>query len=69
VPSYFIMSLAVTGKLPAMAGARSVRLTLNVANLNNARGILTPVIGAASGTYNSYPIAPRQVFLTLAADF
>ncbi len=69
VPSYFITSLAVTGKLAPVAGARNVRLTLNIANLNNARGILTPVIGAASGTYNSYPIAPRQVFLTLAADW
>lgn len=64
VPSYFIAGLTVSGKLQP-----HLRLALNVANLNGARGILTPVIGAASGTYNSYPIPPRQVFLTLAADF
>jgi iron complex outermembrane receptor protein len=69
VPPYFMTSLALTTKLAPFAGARKARLTLNVSNLDNARGILTPVIGAASGTYNSYPIAPRQVFLTLALDW
>lgn len=71
VPSYFLLGLSFSGKLPNFTNSllHEARLSLNVSNLANKRGISTLVVGAASGTYNSFPIAPRQVFLTLAVNF
>ena len=42
---------------------------VNITNLADREGSLNVVVGAASGTYNTFPIAPRQGFLTLMADF
>ena len=71
VSSYFLMSLGVSGKLPFLNGGtiKNARYRLNVSNLANREGDLNVVVGAASGTYNTFPIAPRQGFLTLMADF
>jgi hypothetical protein len=71
VPSYFLMSLGVSGKLPFLDGGwvKNARYRLNVSNLADREGSLNVVVGAASGTYNTFPIAPRQGFLTLMADF
>ena len=71
VPGYFLMSLGVSGKLPFLNGGlvKNARYRLNVSNLANRDGSLNVVVGAASGTYNTFPIAPRQGFLTLMADF
>jgi len=71
VPSYFLMSLGVSGKLPFLNGGllKNARYRVNISNLANREGSLNVVVGAASGTYNTFPIAPRQGFLTLMADF
>ncbi|MRW89436.1 TonB-dependent receptor plug domain-containing protein [Duganella sp. FT80W] len=71
VKSYFLMSLGVSGKLPFLNGGwvKNARYRVNVTNLANREGDLQVVVGAASGTYNTYPIPPRQGFLTLMADF
>ncbi|MYN28815.1 TonB-dependent receptor [Duganella levis] len=71
VNSYFLMSLGVSGKLPFLNGGwlKNARYRLNITNLANREGDLNVVVGAASGTYNTFPIAPRQGFLTLMADF
>ena len=42
---------------------------LALASLANREGSLNVVVGAADKTYNTFPIAPRQGFLTLTADF
>jgi outer membrane receptor for ferrienterochelin and colicin len=71
VASYFLMSLGVSGKLPFLNGGlvKNARYRLNVSNLADRKGDLNVVVGAASATYNTFPIAPRQGFLTLMADF
>ncbi|WP_432379954.1 TonB-dependent receptor [Duganella sp. P38] len=71
VKSYFLMNLGVSGKLPFLNGGwvKNARYRLNVTNLADRKGDLNVVVGAASGTYNTFPIAPRQGFLTLMADF
>ena len=71
VSSYFLMSLGVSGKLPFLNGTlvKNARYRFNVTNLANRMGALNVVVGAASGTYNTYPIPPRQGFLTFMADF
>ncbi|MBB5367377.1 MULTISPECIES: TonB-dependent receptor [unclassified Janthinobacterium] len=70
VSSYFLMSLGVSGKLPNLSSwLKNPRWRVTVSNLANRQGVLNVVVGAASGTYNTFPIAPRQGFLTLTADF
>jgi hypothetical protein len=48
VPSYFLMGLGVSGKLPAMAGWLKNPLPPNVSNLANREGDLNVVVGAAT---------------------
>lgn len=71
VPAYFLLGLGLNARLPLAdyPWLRQARLSLNVSNLANRKGVSTLVVGAASGTYNTFPIAPRQVFVTLALDF
>ncbi|MBB3224292.1 TonB-dependent receptor [Pseudoduganella umbonata] len=71
VSSYFLLGLGVTGKLPFLDGSwvKNARYRVNVTNLADRRGDLNVVVGAADKTYNTFPIAPRQGFLTLMADF
>jgi iron complex outermembrane receptor protein len=71
VSSYFLTSLGVSGKLPFLNGGaiKNARYRINVSNLANRQGDLNVVVGAASGTYNTFPIAPRQAFFTVQADF
>ena len=71
VKSYFLMSLGVSGKLPFLNSnwIKNARYRVNISNLADKKGDLNVVVGAASGTYNTFPIAPRQGFLTLMADF
>ena len=47
----------------------NAKLSLNITNLNDERGVSTAVVTGASGGYQAYPIAPRMAFVTLQADF
>lgn len=70
VPSYFLASLGVSGKLPDLASwLKNPRWRVTVSNLANKEGSLNVVVGAADKTYNTFPIPPRQGFLTLTAEF
>lgn len=71
VDSYFMLNLGVTAKIPVEANGflKNARVRLNVTNLNQVTGASAVVVGAASGTYNTFPIAPRQVFVTFGAEF
>ncbi|MGY2736788.1 TonB-dependent receptor [Sphingomonas sp. UYP23] len=70
VPSYFLTSLRIGAKLPAeMAHLSKAELSLNVTNLGDVTGVSTVSIGSATNSYSAYPIAPRQVFVTLSAAF
>jgi hypothetical protein len=71
VPGYFLLGLGVSGKLPFLNGGvvRNARYRVNVSNLLDREGSLNVVVGAADKTYNTFPIAPRQAFFTVMADF
>ncbi|MES2115782.1 MAG: TonB-dependent receptor plug domain-containing protein [Pseudomonadota bacterium] len=71
VPSYFLLSLGMSGKLPFLNGSllKNARYRVNVSNLLDRSGSLNVVVGAADKTYNTFPIPPRQAFLTVMADF
>ncbi len=60
--SYVFNSLPVTW-------VHSAKLSVNVTNLADTRGVSTLVTTSASGGYQAYPIAPRMAFVTLTAGF
>ena len=56
----------VKDKLAHLPGEQ---LRARMTNLTDKKGASTLSIGAASGTYNAFPLAPRQVFGTLSLNF
>jgi len=67
VPSYFLVSLQASYALPLEDnGLHDAKLSLNISNLANKKGVYEVIVGAASGTYNTYPIPPRQFFVTFS---
>jgi iron complex outermembrane receptor protein len=48
---------------------KSSRISLNVTNLFDKKGISTAVVTGANGGFQGFPIAPRMVFVTLQAGF
>ncbi|HEX7872033.1 MAG TPA: TonB-dependent receptor plug domain-containing protein [Sphingobium sp.] len=48
---------------------KDARFSVNVTNITNKKAASTLSIGSASGTYNFFPLAPRQVFATLSLGF
>ena len=71
VDSYFLTGLQASYRftLPQGSIADSARISLNITNLGDTKGVSTLVVGAASGTYNTYPIPPRQYFVNLTTKF
>ena len=71
VKSYFLLGLQASYELPVhdVHPIQSLKLSVNITNLTGEKGDLNVVVGANSGTYNTYPIPPRMVFVTLSANF
>ncbi len=67
----FIMGLEASLKLTVPPGSwvRSAKLSVNVTNLADTKGVSTVVVTSASGGYQAYPLAPRMGFVTLEATF
>jgi outer membrane receptor protein involved in Fe transport len=71
VPTQFQAGLEASYRLQIEPGAiiKSARVSANVTNLGDTKGVSTAVVTSASGGYQAYPIAPRMFFATLAATF
>ncbi len=71
VPGYFTLSGRVGFDLPVSGEglAKKLNVSVNVTNITDKRAASTLSIAAASGTYNFFPLAPRQAFVTLSAGF
>jgi hypothetical protein len=71
VDGFFLLGLQAEYRFAEapIAWLKDVSLRLNVTNLLDEKGTSTLVVGAASGTYNTYPIPPRMVFGTVSAGF
>ena len=70
VKGYFTMSARLGATIPLdNRFIKTLGVSLNVTNLTNKREASTLTIGAASGTYNFYPLAPREWFGTLRFGF
>ncbi len=69
VDSTFQMGLeaSYTFEMPDGDMLHSLKLSGNVTNLGNIKGISTAVVTGASGGYQGYPIAPRMGFVTIGA--
>ena len=71
VSSYFLTTLSLYARLPMLTGdtLKDAKLRLTVTNLANKTGDLNVVVGSATNTYNTYPIPPRQAYLTFSTAF
>ncbi|AOH84173.1 TonB-dependent receptor [Sphingomonas panacis] len=71
VPGYFTLAgrIGVAVPLNGAMFAKTLNLSLNVTNITDQKGASTLSIGAASGTFNEFPVAPRQVFGTISVNF
>jgi iron complex outermembrane receptor protein len=71
VKSSFLIGLEASYRLDVPQGSwlQAARLSANVTNLTDRKGVSTAVVTSNSGGYQAFPIAPRMVFVTLSADF
>jgi outer membrane receptor protein involved in Fe transport len=71
VPGTFIMGLEASYRisLPNASWLHNAKVSANVTNLADTRGISTAVVTSVSGGYQGYPIPPRMAFVTLEAQF
>ncbi|WP_380780542.1 TonB-dependent receptor [Sphingomonas sp. R86520] len=71
VKSYFTMSGRIAVDVPLSQGfaVRKLTLSLNVTNITDKKAESTLAVGQASGTYNFFPLAPRQWFGTVSVGF
>ncbi len=71
VGGYFTLSGRIGFDVPLSQGfvAKKMTLSLNVTNITDKKAESTLSVGAASGTYNFFPLAPRQVFATVSVGF
>jgi hypothetical protein len=67
----FLLGLEASYKFPISAGGplKTTKLSFNVTNLADTKGVSTAVVTGLSGGYQAYPLAPRMVFATLQATF
>ncbi|CAN5377101.1 TonB-dependent receptor [soil metagenome] len=71
VSGYFTLAarLGLTIPVTETSAIKNAQFSVNVTNITDKKGASTLSIGAASGTFNQFPLAPRQVFATLSLGF
>jgi iron complex outermembrane recepter protein len=71
VKSTFLLGLEASYRFdpPAMPWLKGSKLSLNVTNIGNVKGVSTAVVTSNSGGYQAYPIAPTMVFVTFETSF
>ncbi|MFS0773396.1 TonB-dependent receptor [Sphingomonas sp. 1P08PE] len=71
VNGYLTLAGRVAVRVPLADGQviRTATISLNVTNITDKKAASSLSIGAASGTFNQFPLAPRQVFGTISVGF
>ena len=71
VPGYFTLAGRIGATIPIGDNrlVRKLTVSLNVTNITDKQAASTLTIGAASATYNFFPVAPRQFFGTIGVGF
>jgi len=71
VGSTFLMGLEASYAFDRPLGGttlNNVKVSANVTNLADIKGVSTAVVTSNSGGYQAYPVAPRMFFVTLSAN-
>jgi outer membrane protein OmpA-like peptidoglycan-associated protein len=72
VNSTFVMGLEASYTFDGPFGGdvvKKLKLSGNITNLADTRGVSTAVVTSTSGGYQAYPLPPRMFFLTLQGTF
>ncbi len=71
VKSTFMLALQASYRftLPESGWLKATKVSVNVTNLNDIKGVSTAVVTGNSGGFQAFPIAPRMAFVTLDASF
>lgn len=71
IKAMFLVDLEAnyTFEVPADGMLKAARVSVNITNLFDKKGVSTAVVTGNSGGYNAFPQAPRMGFVTLSADF
>ncbi len=70
VNSTFLLGLEASYTLDQPFDAvQQIKISGNITNLTDTKGVSTAVVTGASGGYQAYPLPPRMFFVTLAAKF
>lgn len=69
VLAYHLLSLGLLYRSALDQHSQTIDLNFQITNLSNQQGTSTLVVGAANGAYNTFPIPPRQAFLSLSSRF
>jgi outer membrane protein OmpA-like peptidoglycan-associated protein len=70
VNSTFLLGLEASYTLDQPFDAvQQIKISGNITNLTDTKGVSTAVVTSASGGYQAYPLPPRMFFVTLAAKF
>lgn len=70
-PGYFTLAGRIGANIPMASGSlvKQVSVSVNVTNITNKKGASTLSIAQPNGTFNQFPLAPRQVFGTVSVGF
>jgi outer membrane receptor protein involved in Fe transport len=71
VNSTFVLGLEASYRFQVaqLSWLHNPKISANVTNLTNTKGVSTAVVTSASGGYQAYPLPPIMGFLTLQAGF
>jgi hypothetical protein len=71
VPGRVLLNLQASYTLPptVVSGLHNLRLSVNITNVTNRKGIYEIIVAAPAQTYNSYAQPPRMAFFTLSGGF
>jgi iron complex outermembrane receptor protein len=71
VDSYMLLSLQVSYafETPASWPIQDLKLSANITNLGQEKGDLNVTATQPAGSYSTFPIPPRQAFVTLSTRF
>jgi iron complex outermembrane recepter protein len=71
VDSYMLLSLQVSYafQTPASWPIKDLKLSANITNLGQEKGDLNVTATQPAGSYSTFPIPPRQAFVTLSTRF
>ena len=71
VPGTFLTGLSASYRFDTtgVSWLKGAKVSANVTNLGDVKGISTAVVTGATGGYQGFPIPPRMFFVTLAGRF